>query len=442
MKRIGAGKKDRESVFILAFFIVFGLCLASMLVMALITRGATFTQTLFHADDSVHKDFFMDFFNSIRDASDFDVYSKGATLTPLASLLFHLLSRMMSPDVAATPFAKRYSMQSNQQAIVLYFVFMLICIISLSFIIKNYLQGEKNKALATVLSFGFIFIYPLFYAVERGNIIVPAMVCTAFFAFFNDSKSAAIRNLSYIVFAFGAALKFYPIVFLLLLVQQKRYKAALKTLIYFLVLFILPGFLYHGVGLLDYFKNLAAYAAENKWGQSFSIVSITGLVTQLGGGKTVAVIAEIVTCLIAAFMVFLAPKKWQKLALLAYIAVNLRLVASVYSLVFFIIPFVVFLSADNKKRTFDWGYFVLFCLLLLPLPCFWYFKPATMDWLFRLLNRTSVPNLNLVIMTPVVQLTFLVLCFDCVINFAAALKSGKSLRSFFLPDRKNLAVSA
>ncbi|MBQ6020115.1 MAG: DUF2029 domain-containing protein [Clostridia bacterium] len=434
MKKNTAPKKKTElsSVFILVFLILFGLCFIAMLAMSLKTRGESFLQTLFFADNSTNRDFFMDFFNPLRDAKDADVFARGSINTPLACLIFFLFSHMIPSSVTETTFSQRYAMQANQQAIVIYYVFLTICLVSFAFMLRAYLKGAKNKALATVLSFAFLFIYPLFYCVERGNMALLAMICTAFFVFFHDSENDSVRNFSLLVFAFGAALKLYPIVFILLPVHKKRYKDLLKTAIYFLIFFLVPAVFYHfGADLLVYFKNLVSYGETHKVGFSLTSVSVSSLVTLLGGGKVVGEIACVVTCILAAAASFLVPKDWQRYALLAYCIVNIRIVSSIFVLVFFLIPFIVFISAQTKKRMIDWLYLLLFSLILLPLPCFWYFHPEKMQSLFVSLHVSPILSMNQLIAMPAVQLLFLFLCLEGLINFINLVRDGASPLSFF-----------
>lgn len=438
MKKTEAARKtDLSAVFIIAFLIVFGVCFAAMLVMALLTRGDSYLQTLFYADNSTNRDFFMDFFNSLRDSKNANVFRRGSVNTPLACAIFYLFSHMIPKNVTETTFSQRYAMQANQQAIVIYYVFIAICLVSFAFLMRAYLKGAKNKTLATVLSFMFLFFYPLFYCVERGNIVLLSMICTAFFVFFHDSEDKRIRVLSLIVFAFGAALKLYPVVFLLLLVKEKRYKDLLKALIAFLVFFFAPAVFYHyGADIVYYFKNIFEYGQTHKQGFSLTSVSLSSLVSLLTGNQALAEVAAHITGLLAAVAVFLVPKDWQRYALLAYIVVNMRVVSSVYVLIFFLVPFLAFLSARTEKRKIDWLYLVLFCLLLLPLPCLWYFKPEAMESLFNAMHVAPMLNANLLVAAPAVQLMFLFLFLEGLLRLIEHVRDGGSPLYFFGGPKK------
>ncbi|MBR1810317.1 MAG: DUF2029 domain-containing protein [Clostridia bacterium] len=430
--------KNNASIFITIFVILFALCIAAMLVMAVITRGASFTATLFHSDDTYNKDFFMDFFNSIRDASSMDVYKKGVIYPPLANLLFFALSKLISPSVTGTSFTQRYAMQVNQQAIVIYFLFAILCVAALSFIIKYYLKSKQNKAWAEVLSFLFLFFYPFYYCIERGNIILLAMIFSAFFVFFHDSESKTARRASYILLGAAAGLKIYPAFFGLILLQKKRYKAALRTMVYGLLFFFVPFLFYHfGADFFTFLENVFGFSSENKQHFTFGSVSVMNVFYYLSDkyvplGKVLFVLTE----LVAVAAVFTVPKDWQRYALIAYMIVNIKSVSSSYALIFFIIPFVVFLSRSTKKRGVDWFYFLLFCLILLPLPCFYYFHPEIIQPFFSSMGLPVVLNLNQVIALPVVQAMYLFLCLEALINFIHKVKAGQKPLSFFYQKPK------
>ncbi|MBQ6163073.1 MAG: DUF2029 domain-containing protein [Clostridia bacterium] len=432
-------KPDRQSAFIIAFLVLFGLCFAVILLMSLRSRGESFLKMLFYVDNSTRQDYFMEFFNSLRDAKDMSLYENGSINTPLANLIFFLLAHMIPQSVIDSTYQQRYAMQVNQQSIVIFYVFTTICLAAFAFTLRGYLQSEKNKSLRLALSFGFLFIYPLFYCVERGNIALLAMICTAFFVFFHDSDNEMLQNFSYLTLAFAAALKLYPIIFFLVFLQKKRYKDLLRTGIFFLVMFVIPALFYHfGADLIVYFKNLFAYGADHKIGFSLTSVSASSFITLLGGGKTAGEIACVVTCLIAAAMMFVVPKDWQRYTLLAYFIVNMRIVSSISVLVFFVVPFIVFISAETKKRKIDWLYLVLFCLILLPLPCFWYFKPEIMQRLFEALNVDPILSANQLFAMPAVQLLFLFLCLEGLINFLSCIQNGYSPVSFFGGSEKRI----
>ena len=75
-----------------SYYIIFSVSAILFFVMLAVTDGKSFSETIFR--NSVGSDFFMDFFNSIRDASTKDVYKEGIIYPPLANIFFYVLSGM------------------------------------------------------------------------------------------------------------------------------------------------------------------------------------------------------------------------------------------------------------------------------------------------------------------------------------------------------------
>ncbi len=426
-------KLSRSDLFRIVFFSLFGLCILGSLIIGIKTRGASFAVTLFHAESiSTNKDFFMDFFNSMRDASDMSVYEKGVIYPPLANLLFLMFSKMISPVLASSSFSLRYSLEMDQISIVIYLVFCFICVAAFSMMIKEYLS-EGKAAVAQVLSFSVIFMYPFYYCIERGNILLLAMVLTAFFVFFYNSKSRAVREIAYLMLALAAGLKIYPAFFGLILIQEKKYRAAAKTVIYGMLFFFVPFLFYDGgLSIFTFIDNIRAFSQNSKAAYSLGSTSVLNLFYYLGDkyvgfGKAVFLLSEV----IAAVFVFIAPKKWQKIFLLTYMMINIPSVSSTYASVFMIIPFIVLMANSTKKDRSDWIYFVLFCLVLLPIPCLYYGHPSAVKAFFDLINIGVSYSVNKLLAWPSVQFIFILTVVESAAAFISEVKAGKPVSSYF-----------
>ena len=457
--------KRKPSVFVLVFAILFTLCVAGSAVLAASSRGRSFAQTMFipvYKDDLYYdafmelvsegaepenahglmtfldlflhppgadQDTFMDFYNSIRDASTLDVYSRGVIYPPLANLFFFVLSKFVPQEVASATIFNRYAMQVNAQAMMLYVFFAVFCILMLAFMIRRYLIRRDGVVAAYLLSFAVIVTYPMYYCLERGNIILLSMILTAFFVFFHDSENKVVRECSYIALALAAGLKIYPAVFGLILLQKKQYKAALRTLLYGAAAFFLPFAAYHFQdGLLQLIDNLMQFSRSNKQGFVYGSVSVTNILYYFGLDGLVMPVFVIYEA-VAAIGVFLVPKTWQRYALMAVMLVNISSVSSSYALIFFVIPFLVFLSSETEKSKSDWVYFALFCLLLLPLPCVFFYHPEWVQGLFERMNVPVTLDLNKLISLPVVQALFLWLTVDGIANFIRRVRGVSRVRS-------------
>ena len=241
-------KKSTTSTDLLILFcsiFIFGivLCIAD----AVASQGSSFRGMLFHT--GVYTDWFMDFFNSIRDSAASNVYTeRNSIYPPLAVAFFRFLGRMIPyAEVALDP-RDNYEMQKSQSCIMIYLFYTLIVVLGTYRLVykkafdKKYESDydKKTKRIAAVFSFLTIFSYPLMYCMERGNIVSLAVAFTVFFVFFKDSESKAVREISYICLALAAGLKLYPAIFGLLLLFDKKYKEAIRLVIYGILAVVIP----------------------------------------------------------------------------------------------------------------------------------------------------------------------------------------------------------
>ena len=434
MGRKKIGQKNRVSVFAVVFIILFALGVFASLILAIVTRGHSLEMTMFHPNDSYNKDFFMDFFNSIRDASTMDVYENGIIYPPLANLMFLFFSKFISPEITSTSFYFRYNTQTDQRMIIIYLVFVMICFVFFSLITKYYLKKNLfNGGMAEVFSFIFVMFYPMYYCLERGNIILLAMICTAFFVFFHDSKDKLISDLALIALAVAAGLKIYPALFGLLLLAEKRYRSALKAVIYGVVIFFVPFIFYnHGASLILFIKNVLTFSSSNKAHYQIDSVSIINIFYYLSD-KYVAVgkVAFILAELAALVSMFIVPKKWQKYALLSIMLLNIQSVSSSYSMVFMLIPFLAFISDRSKKQPIDILYLILFSLLFVPIPCFYINNPELVESFFALINMQVSYNINQLLALPTIQLLFFCMCVEAISHSIRLKKQGGKLSECF-----------
>ena len=92
------------------------------------------------------------------------------------------------------------------------------------------------------MCFGIIFNYGMLYAYERGNIVIYSFICSMMFVFFQNSKNKYMREIALMSLAFAAGLKIYPAFLGCLLLYNKEYKRAIRTVIYGIIMFIVPFF--------------------------------------------------------------------------------------------------------------------------------------------------------------------------------------------------------
>lgn len=234
-------KKPRTSKSLIITFVsiyaAFGiLCI----IFAAITSGKSFRGMLFH--NGIYTDWFMDFFNSIRDSAASNVYSeRNSVYPPLAVAFFRFIGRMMPYREVALDPRNKYDMQQSQLAIMFYLLYVIIVVLFMyRSVLKTTLTDKRMRISTEFFAFSMIASYPMIYCFERGNIVSAAVALTMFFVFFRNSDSKVVRELSYIALALAAGLKLYPAIFGVLLLFDKKFKDAGKLIAYGILSVVVP----------------------------------------------------------------------------------------------------------------------------------------------------------------------------------------------------------
>lgn len=443
---------------LIKFFVVFFLCsLFVCIVMAAESGGDSWKMMMFHSGK--HTDMFMDFFNSIRDGGSPNVYSERNNIyPPLCILIFRLFSKMIDPDLVSTRFEQRTLLQLDELCMMIYFLFAIICILSLCRLIESYINIKNNgkfKLQAAIISFMVIISYPVMFCLERGNILILSVVFAMFFIFFKDSPNPVIRELSYIALACSAAIKLYPAIFGLILIIEKKYKDALRLILYgiiivaFPIVFFLDDFKTTTASItsllqisalpiadeettsvfMKLIKNLLSFATNKKSSLNFSSVSVQNFIFMLNleNGGTVAKVVCVITEAIAAFCAFKTKSEWKRVFLLCYLMLNIPSASNSYALSFLLIPFIIFLFGTEKREKADRLYMVAFALLLTPLPTLWYYHQEAMQNFAANIGINYNTQLNQYMGTFTVQFMFLLIVIQTLSTINIKLKKKRTV---------------
>lgn len=136
-----------------------------------------------------------------------------------------------------------------------------------------------------------------------------------------DSEKKAEKEAALILIAFAAGLKLYPAIWGVFYLAEKRYKEAIRLIIYGILLFFLPFIFFQGV--------------DGFW------------------------------------ICFLNKKSWQTIALLTSLMIIFVAASGTYCLVYWVIPFLCFMNDLYQRREYrklDYVYAVLFALVFAAYP--------------------------------------------------------------------------
>ena len=236
-------------------------------------------------------DFFMDFFNSVRDASQLSgVYTERKVIyPPMANLIFLLLSRFTPADYNATDFISRYDWIKYFSPLMLLTICALLCGVALFFAVYRSITcgTEPVRALFAFLA---LFSAPILYLIERGNILILCLLSLLIYAATYNSKSALAREVGIIALAFAFSIKLYPAIFGWCLVADGRTRDAVRCAIYGGLMLLIPSFFFGGpICFWWMIQNIFSFSTEGTGS------TITIICSRLGLSQEISLAANLVS---------------------------------------------------------------------------------------------------------------------------------------------------
>lgn len=310
----------------------------------------------------------MDFFHSIEYVRGRVPYEKFQTLyPPLANLLFYMIFRFVPswqhefwPNTFAESLGTRgtsIDLRLWQPTMIIFIIFVMASSVSLYVLFQRYIAKYKSSKLVSIglmLSFGMINAY------ERGNIIIFVLLFVLIFIEYKDSENKIASELALISLAIAAGLKIYPAVFGILLIYDKQYKKAFRTIIYGVIAFVAPFFAFkEGLGgIFTFLKVFAAYSSVPSFScqglsadklvntMVYAINNVCGPVISESAVMSVATILNIGTALFLLIAGFFVKKRWEKV-LVCTMVVLIYQTQYVYILIMLIIPLLIILQDEE-----------------------------------------------------------------------------------------------
>ena len=326
--------------------------------LALIVSGGEFYNTIFF--DKRH---FMDFFQHVdRFVKPGNVYftDQDACFPAMAYLVYSFIYRLFSFEKVTD-----YNLLKETDIamyIVSIYVGIFLVVFALIFVsnIKNISNAKKNT-LCILLCLS----YPFVFAIERGNISVYVMLLILLAVCLKDSKEKLGRELALILIAIAASLKIYPAIFGIMYIKEKRYKEAIRLVIYGIVSFLAPFVFFGGVdGFRQFLHNITQI------GTFITGISISGVILRIIPGDTGIMVGKIVSILFllsVLIIVFLSKLDWKSIALISSLMMIFVSESGSYCLIYWTIPLVMFIN-QNKLSKMDYCYASLFSMIFACVP--------------------------------------------------------------------------
>lgn len=295
-------------------------------------------------------DIYADFFNHIDYCKNLEnVYYQApfACFPPLAYVAFYYPLSLILPEDAVIRFAP---WQNTSEIFIIYTASIIICCLIIFWFIRYFLKKFGMGAISWVGILILISNCFFFGAIERGNsvIIVLALLMEAMWLRDRDSKVA--REVALILIAVAAGFKAYPALFGLLYLVEKRWKEAVRLIVYGVLFFFVPfAFCGGWEGFLQFVRVISQVQNDSYMSYTSITSTIALLAEKTGIGlfawKHTATIATVLFLLINAAS--LCSKKlsaWEKAMIVCSMVVLGPAWSGTYTCIYFAVPMIIFFA--------------------------------------------------------------------------------------------------
>lgn len=346
--------------------------IAASMMQVVITHGKAFQTLYFH--DTLNT--FADLFNIIPtpDYGGAKLYTEQSTIyPPMAYVISGLLGNFLLPDDLSN--LLYLDLRNTQLGLMLPMLYTLLCVLPLFYMLYRKMPGKEIEKILFPLAM--VFSAPFLYLFERGNILLITLVLVCIFMTGQQSKNRFLREVSLISLALAASIKIYPAILGLILLFDKRYKEAVRCVIYGMLFFFVPFLFFGGLSsaklMLD---NLTAYSQGDfmkSTGIGFRVdySALLALLTLFTHGSTELGLSIAASTLIPMAILllgssFFVEPRWKKVLCLTTLMVAVPGFSYTYTLVFFALPVLLYLQEPSRRKT-DLIYAVLLAGLFIPL---------------------------------------------------------------------------
>ena len=259
-------------------------------------------------------------------------------------------------------------------------LFLFIFVASFVFIVsRNVKTDDRIETLRNVFVFSFL-SFPFLFTIDRANYEALLFPLLYLFVYFYQ---AGRLSLGAVCLGTACAIKPFPLVFLVLLLSEKQYKAIFVTCLIAVGLSLIAyasfggGILYQvdkHLACMDLYNRISVLGDEGLY-FTHSLFNLFRILLYTVSNKVGTVVplmfkayyflAFTLFALCAAFVVRVKAEMWEKVALLIFAMNLLPHLSADYNLLQVFIPLFMFTNLP-KHRTTDMCYTVLFALLLIP----------------------------------------------------------------------------
>ncbi|MCD7765593.1 MAG: glycosyltransferase 87 family protein [Lachnospiraceae bacterium] len=365
-----------------AFMVLMLISLFALAAVFLFTRGNAMEHFWFYSTIDTG----MDFFHSIEYVRGRWPYKIFETLYPPLTNLFFLFIYAFIPESVTENWTydftesvnmrqTAYDLRTYQSCFMMFLFFVVLVTFMLAILVSRYLR-KKGIRCAGACALGFVLSYGVLQALERGNIVILAAGFSLFFVSFYRSDNKILKELALISLAAAAGLKVYPCLLGVLILKEKDFSAAIRTVLYGIAAFILPCFAFReGLEAIPMWLTILinhTNSLEEPWlgiGISNAFADGAHLIDMIFGSSLADSSFGIAGIVVAVF--FLISSLFLKKTWMSALAITFAMLFQDQGSYFFcmaLIPLMLFLGEEKEFTRENSIPFLVMMTMTLPLP--------------------------------------------------------------------------
>ncbi len=266
---------------------------------------------------------------------------------------------------------------------------------------QKYICSHKRLLFVSIILSPFV----LDGALERGNIVIIAMMCILLSVNWKDSDNKVKRELAMILIAVATGLKIYPAILGLIYVREKRWKEVCRLVVYGLIIFFVPFLFTGGIkGLLAYAKVIFSFGMTYgyRWTSIKNYLYSLACELKVDNMLNLQILSviEIVYLVILIIAFFKTSDNWKAIFYLSSILTTFVSNSYRYVAVYMVIPLVYYFVLDDSDKQGKFKYLIILAVIF------------SVPWYGYLINL----NADFCIFTPIYLCIIISLIEDCYQN--------------------------
>ncbi len=369
-------KKDNLLTIDKLYFALSFLLIAVAFLVIVFSKGKAFNNLFWHGSTL---GYYPDLFESVIHARTRNPYKLDAIYPAFAYCLIYFFNFFI-PGSYKNNFGDLQNICDQSETFVIAHLFYTMITLAFAyFIIKSFGKTEYKGKYALILIF--LTSSPYIFLIERGNTVIITILFLFVYIFGYNSENKVIRELALICLACAAAMKLYPALFGLLLLSDKKYKEAVRAVIYGVVLFVVPFFFMGGLGQIPQMlknsltlnNNTMSGSTGFGYGFKVNVTSALGSVFDWLFAKNYSMYIKMGVYFVVPLLLLgslFIKKNWKRVAAISLVVILMPDFSFIYNVIYLLIPLILFIKDVRGKKITFWNTIYMLCFVgaFAPLP--------------------------------------------------------------------------